>query len=153
MSDSRPASPDGVSAPAGSIPVPSHRPDDRFWPYVDLAEQPDEEELLAIDPDLRAALYGPASVPFSLTIVFARFDGPDYGRAVELAKASAEYRETGEGTAFRHRARFFPNTPLKLRDLFELVGRFDETEVLVDDRPVPYARELWLPLLWFLIPR
>jgi hypothetical protein len=25
--------------------------------------------------------------------------------------------------------------------------------VLIDDRPVPYARELWLPLVWFLIPR
>jgi hypothetical protein len=25
--------------------------------------------------------------------------------------------------------------------------------VLVDDRPIPYARELWLPLIWFLIPR
>jgi hypothetical protein len=23
--------------------------------------------------------------------------------------------------------------------------------VLIDDRPVPYARELWLPLIWFLI--
>jgi hypothetical protein len=21
----------------------------------------------------------------------------------------------------------------------------------IDDRPVPYARELWLPLIWFLI--
>jgi len=21
--------------------------------------------------------------------------------------------------------------------------------VLIDDRPVPYTRELWLPLLWF----
>ena len=35
---------------------------------------------------------------------------------------------------------------MKLRDLFEIVGRSDATEVLVDDRPVPYARELWLPL-------
>jgi len=25
--------------------------------------------------------------------------------------------------------------------------------VLIDDRPVPYARELWLPLLWHLLPR
>jgi hypothetical protein len=25
--------------------------------------------------------------------------------------------------------------------------------VLIDDRPVPYARELWLPLVWFLLPR
>jgi hypothetical protein len=31
------------------------------------------------------------------------------------------------------------------------VGRFDSTDVLVDDRPIPYARELWLPLMWFLI--
>ena len=23
------------------------------------------------------------------------------------------------------------------------------TEVLIDDRPIPYTRELWLPLLWF----
>jgi len=25
--------------------------------------------------------------------------------------------------------------------------------VLIDDRPMPYARELWLPLLYFLIYR
>ena len=43
--------------------------------------------------------------------------------------------------------------PRSCRDLFEIVGRHDECDVLVDDRPVPYARELWLPLLWFLIPR
>ena len=40
--------------------------------------------------------------------------------------------------------------PPQLRDLFEIVGRFDATDVLIDDRPVPYARELWLPLL--LVP-
>ena len=114
----------------------------------------DQEELLAIDPDLRAALYGPESAPFSLTLVFPRFEGPDYERAVEMARSLAsEYRETGEGEQFRHRARFFPDRPLKLRDLFEVVGRLDETQVLIDDRPVPYARELWLPLFWFLIPR
>ena len=27
------------------------------------------------------------------------------------------------------------------------------TEVLIDDRPLPYARELWLPLIWLLITR
>jgi hypothetical protein len=25
--------------------------------------------------------------------------------------------------------------------------------VLVDDRPVPSARQLWLPLVWFFIAR
>jgi len=24
-------------------------------------------------------------------------------------------------------------------------------EVLVDDQPVPYAKELWLPLVWLLL--
>ncbi len=39
-----------------------------------------------------------------------------------------------------------------MRDLWELVGSVEGCELLVDDRPIPYARELWLPLLWFLIP-
>jgi hypothetical protein len=134
-------------------PIPAYRPDDRFWPYPDLPEQPDHDELVALDPDLRVALYGPSAQPFSITLVFPPFDGPDYERAIGMAKASAEYRTAGEGRALRHRARFLPDDPLGLRDLFEIVGRFDETEVLVDDRPVPYARELWLPLIWFLIPR
>jgi hypothetical protein len=42
---------------------------------------------------------------------------------------------------------------LKLRDLFEVIGASVGTEVLLDDRPVPYARELWLPLIWFLLLR
>jgi hypothetical protein len=42
---------------------------------------------------------------------------------------------------------------LRLRDVFQVVGPSDATEVLIDDRPVPYARELWLPLVWFLLPR
>jgi hypothetical protein len=25
--------------------------------------------------------------------------------------------------------------------------------VLIDERPLPFARELWLPLLWYLLPR
>ena len=41
----------------------------------------------------------------------------------------------------------------RLRELFTLVGHSDLTDVLIDDRPVPYARELWLPLVWFLLPR
>lgn len=134
-------------------PAPKYRPGERFWPYVDLPEQPTDEELAALDPDLYAALYGAPPRPFSVTLVFPRVDAPLYPRAVEMARASAEYRETGKGDRFRHRARFWPADAVKLRDLFEIVGRYDGCEVLVDDRPVPYARELWLPLIWFLIPR
>ena len=129
-----------------------YRPSDRFWPYVDVAEEPSNAELALLDPDLREILLGDTSDrPFSVTIVFPKFGGPNYERAVELAKASAGYRVTGSESAMRHRARYLPSEALRLRTLFELVGPLDTCEILVDDRPVPYARELWLPLFWFLI--
>ena len=133
------------------VPVPDYRPIERFWPYINLPEQPTDEELAALNPELAEALFGTRPGPFSVSIEFPRFDGPDYPRAVEMARRSAEYREIGSGDALRHRARFFPEDARRLRDLFDVVGRFDASDVLIDDRPVPYARELWLPLLWFLI--
>jgi hypothetical protein len=131
--------------------APAVQPRERFWPYADLPETPTPEELAALDPDLHTALFGTPSRPFSFTLVFPPFDGADYARAVELARASAEYRETGSGASLRHRARFFAGDGAALRDLFRIVGRFDACEVLVDDRPVPFARELWLPLVWLLL--
>ena len=133
------------------IPVPDYRPVERFWPYVDLPEQPTDEELAELNPELAEALFGRSPLPFSVSLEFPAFEGAEYARALELARASAEYRELKSGGTLRHRARFFPQEAVKLRDLFDIVGRFDACEVLVDDRPVPYARELWLPLLWFLI--
>jgi hypothetical protein len=133
--------------------TPTYQPRERFWPYADVPEQPTPEELAALDPDLHAALFGAPPRPFSFTLTFPRFEGPDYERAVALARVSAEYRETGQGDTFRHRARFYPDDADALRKLFEIVGRYDAAEVLVDDRPVPYARELWLPLLWLLALR
>ena len=133
------------------VPVPDYRPVERFWPYLELPEQPSDEELAALNPELAAALFGKPPIPFSISLDFPPFEGPDYDRALQLARASAEYREFGSGAARRHRARFFPEHAAALRELFEIVGGFDACDVLVDDRPVPYARELWLPLVWFLI--
>lgn len=135
-------------------PIPKYRPSERFWPYVEPTPLPSPEELAALDPDLRAALFGDADFPFSVTLVFPRLaDQAVYEKAVTLARRASGYREVGSGPALRHRARYFPTEVLALRDLFNVVGGDDACEVLIDDRPVPYARELWLPLLWFLIPR
>jgi hypothetical protein len=136
-----------------TVDQPKHRPLERFWPYADLPEQPTEQELAALDPDLHEALFGARPRPFSITLVFPALEVPEFSRALELARASAEYRETGAGASLRHRARFWSSDPVPLRDLFDIVGRSDATDVLIDDRPVPFARELWLPLVWFLIPR
>jgi hypothetical protein len=132
---------------------PKYRPLERFWPYADLPEQPTDEELAALDPDLHEALFGERPRPFSITLVFPDLAVPAFATAVELARASAEFRETGAGAARRYRARFWSSDAAKLRDLFQIVGGSDDTEVLIDDRPVPYARELWLPLVWLLIQR
>ena len=136
-----------------TMPTPARRPLERFWPYVELAEEPSRDELAALDPDLHAALFGPRDLPFSLTLVFPSFEGEHYAEAVARAQASGEYRDVGTGAARRHRARFFSADVEQLRDLYALVGHLPGTEVLIDDRPVPYARELWLPLLWFQLLR
>ena len=125
------------------------RPLERFWPYAEHPEEPTADELAALDPDLHAALFGPRDLSFSITIVFAPFAGAAYERAVALARESSEYREVGAGDQLRHRARYYPDRALDLRSLFELVSAEKTTEVLIDDRPIPYARELWLPLVWF----
>lgn len=129
----------------------THRPAEKFWPYVEKPEEPTAAELAALDPDLHNTLFGPRDLPFSVTLVFPPFAGPDYDRALDKAKASAEYLETGQGDNRRHRARFFSGEALRLRDLFELIGPVPGCEVLIDDRPIPYSRELWLPLMWFLL--
>jgi hypothetical protein len=134
-----------------TVEVPDYRPTERFWPYVDLPEQPTDEELAALDPALAEALFGTPRRPFSISLEFPPFAGPDYERALALARNAAEYQEVGQAERLRHRARFFPKDAARLRDLFEIVGRLDACAVLIDDRPVPYARELWLPLVWFLI--
>jgi hypothetical protein len=134
-----------------SVPVPDYRPVERFWPYLDVPEAPTEEELADLNPELAEALFGRPPLPFSVSLEFPSFQGSAFARALELARASSEYREIRIGAAIRHRARFYPQQVEKLRDLFEIVGPLENCEVLVDDRPIPYARELWLPLLWFLI--
>jgi hypothetical protein len=130
---------------------PVYRPLERFWPYADLPEQPSDEELAALNPELRSVLFGTEKRPFSISLVFPRFDGPGYARALELARASDEYLEATVEGELRHRARFYPgDRPARLHELYDLVGHLPNCDVLVDDQPVPYARELWLLLVWML---
>jgi len=133
--------------------APKYRPIERFWPYAELSEQPTDEELAALDPDLHDVLFGAGRRPFSITLVFPRLEIPEFDKALALARESADFRETGSGAAHRYRARYLSSDAARLRELFLLVGGADATDVLIDDRPVPYARELWLPLVWFLLPR
>jgi hypothetical protein len=137
--------------PCPEADTPTTRPLERFWPYAELAEEPTPEELAAIDPDLHEALFGAPPGPFSITPAV-----PDRRRAGLRARAGtgeivARVPRGRPGEAHRHRATFHSTDARSLRDLFRIVDRYDACEVLVDGRPVPYARELWLPLVWFLL--
>ncbi len=136
-----------------SAPRLEYRPNDRLWPYAELSEHHSPEELAELDPELRAALFGARPLPFSITVVFPPFEGDHYATAVELARASDGYREIKHREKHQHRARFSSAAATQIRELYELVYDVDGCEVLVDDRPVPYVRELWLPLMWLLIHR
>jgi hypothetical protein len=85
-------------------------------------------------------------------VEFPAFEADTFEKAIELAKASDEFQELTAGGTTRYRARFYSSEdPLRLRNLYELVGGVPESQVLIDDRPLPFARELWLPLVWCLI--
>jgi len=153
MADSIPPPDSPAPATPMANPTPEFRPGDRFWPYAQLPEEPSDEELARLDGDLlEALLEKPQARPFSYTVVFAPFDLPEYEQAVELAKASGDYLESGKGPSFRHRARFKPSQVVAMHRLWELITANTTCDVLVDDRAVPFARELWLPLLWYLLP-
>ena len=134
------------------VAQPKVRPLERFWPYADLPENLSADELAALDPDLHDALFDARpDRPFSITLVFAHLDLPDFPRALELARQSPGFRETGTGPRARYRARFLTADAARLREVFSVVGRSHATEILVDDQAVPYGRELWIPLVSFFI--
>src|SRR5213594_3115599 len=94
------------TSPAMATDPPKYRPLERFWPYAELPEQPTDAELASLDPDLHEALFGQRPRPFSITLVFPALDVPAFSTAIDLARASAEFGETGTGTHRRYRARF-----------------------------------------------
>ena len=134
--------------------APKFRPLERFWPYAELPEQPTDEELAALDPDLQEALFG--STPAAV------LDHAGVSRSSMCPSSSARcsLRGSRRNSAKAAPVRCIATAPASgratrpnLRALFQIVGVADATEVLIDDRPVPYARELWLPLVWLVLAR
>ena len=121
---------------------------DRLPPVVPRAE----EDISHLSDEMAEILYPGRRVrPFRVTVSFDAFAGPEHERAVELARRSPEYRETVEGGLRVHQATFETDGANTVRDLFQIVGQRPGTEVLVDGKKVPYAREIWLPLYWLFV--
>jgi hypothetical protein len=114
----------------------------------------EEEDISHLSDEMVDVLYpGRRPRPFQIEIVFDAFEGEDSARAIALARTSKAYRESVEGSLSRHRASFESRAALVLRDLFEIVGSRPGTEILVNGKEVPYAREIWLPLFWIFPDR
>jgi hypothetical protein len=121
---------------------------DRLPPVVPK----EEDDISQLSDEMADILYpGRRPRPFRMGIAFDAFDGPGYERAVELARRSPVYDERTERGAPRHEAAFEAAGAGTLRELFQIVGRLPGTDVLVDGKKAPYARELWLPLFWMFV--
>jgi hypothetical protein len=121
---------------------------DRLPPVV--AEQ--EEDISALPDEMADLLYpGRRPRPFRVTLAFDAFAGPDYPRARDLARGADVHSEMPSPAGVRHEAAFETSHARDLRALFAIVGPLPGTEVRVDGKLVPYARELWLPLMWLFV--
>ncbi|MFZ2055707.1 MAG: hypothetical protein WAU81_16075 [Candidatus Aminicenantales bacterium] len=86
---------------------------------------------------------------FKITLAFGHRLSPDYKKAVDLAKRNPAYTEEGSGEWVRHSATYTTAQADDLFALFSLVHEWDTTEVLVNHKRIPYAHQLWIPLMWF----
>lgn len=86
---------------------------------------------------------------FKVTLEFGYKTSPRYAKAVDLARRMPTYREDGSGEWIKHAATFSPADVEELFQLFNLIHDWDTTEVLVNHKKLPYAHQLWLPLMWF----
>jgi hypothetical protein len=114
---------------------------------------PDEEpDISHLSDEMADVLYpGRRKRPFRMGVEFDAFSGPNYPRALELARQSPVYRETGAGDSLRHHAGFDWSQARALSELYRIVGPLRTSEVTVDGKKVPYAREIWLPLYWIFL--
>jgi len=118
---------------------------DRLTPVVPR----EEADISHLSDEMADILYpGRRPRPFRMGLVFDAFEGPDYPHAVELARVSSVYREVREGDRLRHRAAFTAGEAALFRDLYDIVGGRPGTDVLVDEKKAPYAREIWMPLFF-----
>ncbi|HVR70305.1 MAG TPA: hypothetical protein VMT87_05605 [Vicinamibacteria bacterium] len=112
----------------------------------------DEEDISQLPDEMVDILYPGRRVrPFRMGVTFAAFDGPDYARALDLARRSPQYSQTTTRTTTVHHAAFETTAARTLHRLFQIVGGRPGTEVLVDGRKAPYAADLWLPLFWIFM--
>ena len=85
-----------------------------------------------------------------VTIAFRNDDNPNYAKALDIAKNIPTYREITTGKTTKHIVSFDKSS---IKDLFELYNLSSDfiIYILINGKTRPFARELWLPMLWFYL--
>jgi hypothetical protein len=112
----------------------------------------EETDISGLSDEMAELLYpGRRPRPFRIGLRFDRFDGPGLQPALALARKSPEFREAQGREGPEYFAAFDAGDARTLRDLFEIVKQRPDLEVRVDGKRLPYAHELWLPLMWMFV--
>jgi hypothetical protein len=91
----------------------------------------------------------PQAKSFKITLIFGHNTSSDYKKAVELAKKNPTYKEEGSGENICHSATYAPEGVEELHELFTLVHKWEDVDILINHKRIPYGPQLWLPLMWF----
>ena len=113
---------------------------DRNESSVDQAARDKLYEILHPDTQARK---------FKITLEFGYKTSANYDKAVKLARKNSAYKEEGSGEWIRHSATYTPENVEDLFNLFNLIHQWETTDVLVNHKKIPYAHQLWLPMMWF----
>jgi hypothetical protein len=112
----------------------------------------EEADISSLSDEMAELLYpGRRPRPFRVGLRFDRFDGPGLAPALELARKSSEFREAQGSSGIEYHAAFEAKDARTLRDLFEIVKERPDLDVRIDGKRLPYAHELWLPLVWMFV--
>lgn len=112
----------------------------------------EEADISELDDEMADLLYpGRRPRPFRVSLRFDRFDGPGLEPALALARRSALYREQQGQGGLEYHAAFDAGEARTLLNLYEIVKERPDLEVRVDGRTLPYAHELWLPLVFMFV--
>jgi hypothetical protein len=111
-----------------------------------------EQDISQLSDEMADLLYpGRRPRPFRIALRFDRFEGPGLEPALALARQSPVFREEPGREGVSYHAAFDVSAARTLLGLFEIVKERPDLEVRVDGKKLPYAHELWLPLVWMFV--
>ncbi|MCP2605200.1 hypothetical protein NLC29_03495 [Candidatus Aminicenantes bacterium AH-873-B07] len=108
-----------------------------------------EERNLEIKDKLEEILYPKKTPVFKITFIFKSHFSEKYKKAVELAKKNSTYKEERSGDGLKHFVTYTPEQVEEMFQLFNLIHDFEDLEILINHKKLPYVHQLWIPLMWF----